>query len=169
VFLVACGRSPAPPRLSTAEAVVGPYVAVGFGAPLDVVKMARPSLAATGFRDGSRETFVDPSLEGGLEIETDLGRIRSVSLAFGPERGNDVERELLRGLGPGVPCASLPEGIGSFRPMLWHLPDGSAVALIRKQRVLSLRVEKPASAMFEAAWQTCAAESHGTAPPKSTP
>lgn len=155
LLVLACSPRPAPARFSSSEAVLGPFVTIGFGASLEAVKAARPGLAATGFRDGARETWLDPSFEAGLEIETDAGRVRAASITFGPERGNDVERELLRGLGPGVPCASLPEGIGTFRPMLWRLPDGGAVTLIRKQRVLALRVEKPAAPMFEAAWRSC--------------
>jgi hypothetical protein len=144
----ACAPAKKLPPARTAEELLAPYLAVTFGAPVDGLRQARPELAPSGWSEGSRATWVDPSLEAGLEIGSDGGAVISVTIVFGPQRGPAVANELGRRLGPGVTCGTLPEGMSSFRPELWRLADDSGVAMIRKQRVVELRVDRPAAPGF---------------------
>ena len=152
VLLLAAAAACAPAKRAaparSAEELLAPYLAVSLGAPVDAVRGARPELAPSGWSEGTRATWVDASLEAGLEIGTDGGAVTSVTIVFGPQRGPAVAAELARRLGPGVACGSLPEGMSSFRPELWRLADGSGVSVIRKQRVVELRVDKPAAPGF---------------------
>ena len=148
-------RPPAASPVPSADALVQAYVPLRFGEPIEAARAVLPDLAPSGWQEGTRATWVDPHREAGLELETDAGRLRAVALTFGPERAGAVEQDLRSRLGPGVECAALPEGISTFRPTLWRTPDGAAVSLVRKQRILELRVERPATPAFEQAFATC--------------
>jgi hypothetical protein len=144
-----------PSPAATADDVIRPYARVHFGDPIAAAREALPGLVASGWQEGTRATWLDPAIEGGLEIETDAERVRAVSVTFGDGRSDVVERELRARLGSGVACSTLPEGISSFQPTLWRTPDGGAVSLVRKQRILQLRVERPATPAFDQAWTSC--------------
>ena len=154
ILVLACSKAPPPPPAS-ADEVLAPFTAIRFGDPIDSARKAVPALAPTGWQEGTRATWLAPNVEAGLEVETDAGRVRAVSLTFGEGRSDAVEGDLRARLGPGVACSALPEGISSFQPTFWRTPDGGAVSLVRKQKILQLRVEHPATPAFEQAWTSC--------------
>ncbi|MBI4510520.1 MAG: hypothetical protein HY698_12880 [Deltaproteobacteria bacterium] len=156
--VAACSSRRDAKSLSTSDDVLATFPALGavrLGDPLESARAKLPRLAPSGWAEGTRATWLDPEFEAGLEIETDRGNIRAVAVTLGPERSGEVEEQLTSRLGRGVECSPLPEGISSFRPRLWRMPDGGGVSLMRKQRILTLRLEKPAGAAFETAWKTC--------------
>lgn len=157
VLAAACTSSPpaTAPRAGAAEELLAPYLAVRFGGPVEELRAARPQLADSGWRDGQRASWVDPALEAGLEVETVAGRVRAVAITFAGAHADAVEREVTSRLGPGVACSAMPEGVEGFRPLLWRIADGGAASLIRKGSLVILRVEKPASPAFDAAWSDC--------------
>jgi hypothetical protein len=154
-LVVACGKPAPPAPARTVDDVIAPYAAITIGASLEAAQGVFPRLEASGWREGARATFLEPQVEAGLEVETDDGKVRAVALIFGEGRADGVERELRARLGPGVECSTLPEGISSFRPMLWRTPEGGTVSMVRKGRLLHLRVERPATPAFDAAWSSC--------------
>lgn len=159
----ACGgggeRAAAATAPGSAEELLAPVVAVRFGGPIEDLRRARPRLEPSGWRGaGAAETWIDVTLEAGLEVETVAGRVRAVTVTFEDARADGVERDVSARLGAGVACSALPEGLAGYRPLLWRTPDGGGVSLMRKQRTVLLRVEKPATPAFDAAWSSCGAE-----------
>ena len=150
--LVACSARPAPrPPLPSADEVVAPYLKVRFGQGI-----ADPHLEPTGWREGAHETFLDATLEAGVEVKTEAGVVQAVAITFAEDRIQAVERDLHARLGDGIACAVLPEGVANFRPVLWQTSDGGAVTGIRKPHAYELHVEKPAPPSFDEAWKSCA-------------
>ncbi len=136
----------------SADELVALIVPIEIGRPLDEAKKLRPAL-----QPGGPSEWVDPSFEDGLQIAVTAGQVSGVAVTFGPEKSVSIEERLRSRLGSGIQCTAMPEGISSFQPSLWRLPDGTGVVLMRKQRVLIVRVEKPTSSAFEAALASCGA------------
>ena len=135
----------------TPESIAAPYLPVRFGASIETLRETRPELAPSGWSSGVSATWLAP----GLEVETEAGDVRVVTLEFAPgEASDEVEERVEKLLGPGVSCGALPPGVRSFDPRLWLVDDG-AVTVLRKQRVVQLRVERPAPAAFRDAIQAC--------------
>jgi hypothetical protein len=156
-LLAACGRGPEKrgPRVA-ADDVLAKTIAVHFGGPIADLRAAHPSLAASGWQQGSEATWLDPTIAGGLEVTTKDDTIHAIAVQFTGDDANATEHDLYARLGPSVECAAANVDItGGYKPILWQTTDGGSVSMMRKRELVTVRVEKPASAAFEAAWKTC--------------
>jgi hypothetical protein len=154
-----CAAPPAPPSPAhTAEELLAPWLTVTLGAGIDALRAARPRLEPSGYVSGTRAGWIDTSEPAALvvEIETDDGRVRVVSLEWKGEAGNAAERLLRARLPAPRECSTLGASVEDFKSLLWRLPDGASATAMRKGKTWRLTVSRPPADGFAALFDACA-------------
>jgi hypothetical protein len=160
--LAACGStaptSAAPAR--TAEELLAPWLTVTLGDPIDALRAAHPGLEASGYVSGARAEWIDASQRDAsapvLDVETDAGRVRVVSLDWKGAAADAAERALRARLPAPRECSTLDERVEDYKSLLWRLPDGASATAMRKGKTWRLTVSRPPADGFEALYESCA-------------
>jgi hypothetical protein len=153
LLLLACGGAASSPKpATTGEALLAPWVAVRFGEP------PGPSLAPPAYEPLGAEALLGATDERTVEITLAAGKVIQVAVEWRPAAADQAESAVRARLPPPRACAGAHKEIADFRPLLWRLPDGTAVSALRKGKLYRLTVSRPGSSVFDELYAACAAE-----------